>query len=790
MKDEWDEFPELGKALPKARAPKGEQVREELQGTWGRDITRAAAQGATFGLADEGEAALRAAFGGGGYDDTLANIRAENMAFRQQHPALSYGVDFGAGLLTNLPGGKWLGETLENAPRAVRFAVPGAAGGALAGFGYSEADSMSGQLTDAAQGAGMGAGLGLLLDPLARGAGWTLGKMATIPSKLARWGAEMPQDTALKTVGRVARQSGFDAGDLQRSLDELGPEAVPADANETMRMLGEASANRTIAGRQAAADVLEPRQLGQQRRIMDALRITSRKDMSVLDFLDEATDLRKAASEPAYTAMREAGLDFDAVPGARDKLKELFNRPTMKSALRVARRKAADQGVMPPETAAAGAAPPTGMAAVDARLADEGYQQALRRMSGDLTIGGGVAYVRDRNGNIINRTGSTNPSWFQDLDAPVREVQAAVAKTLRGEPLTKGQTRIIRQMLDIEEDAANMHGGAASFDDWATLDGTAPGRPAGGELFGAKQADDLTITDLDYAKRALDDKIGAALRQGKKDDARIYLELKEELLDLADTMNPAYKAARDTYSEFSSVMTAAKLGREALTEDSEILARQIKKMSDPEKEAFRLGAADAIRKRLNEGGETHNNAAKLLRSPEFKQRVATAFPDENAFNAFKRQLQAEASFVTTRQNSLYGPQTARRLTIAKAVGNEAAADAMDTAGTAVQGAAGVASGSPATILSALLSGGSKVLKRDMSEAAWRELARLMYAQPAEVKARLIRAISSQTSRTAREEWLIKALQGSMRLNIGREAGRSVATQQPYLLVPEPDAVSP
>jgi hypothetical protein len=91
---------------------------------------------------------------------------------------------------------------------------------------------------------------------------------------------------------------------------------------------------------------------------------------------------------------------------------------------------------------------------VDPRLKREGFRERLKADARDLVKGGGVDYVRnpDNENEIIERTASVNPQWFQTMaleeGVTVEQVQNAIDKAVEGKRLGSRQERIVRNMLD------------------------------------------------------------------------------------------------------------------------------------------------------------------------------------------------------------------------------------------------------------------------------------------------------------------------------------------------------
>ncbi|EJF92644.1 hypothetical protein [Bartonella tamiae] len=105
-----------------------------------------------------------------------------------------------------------------------------------------------------------------------------------------------------------------------------------------------------------------------------------------------------------------------------------------------------------------------------------------------------------------------------------------------------------------------------------------------------------SIRNIDLAKRALDDMINRETRAGNNNAARILMEQKNSLLQIADKAVPEYAAARNVFSSETAIKNALEEGQKAfqnkMTPDQ--LNRTISKLSAPEKEAFMTGARSAV----------------------------------------------------------------------------------------------------------------------------------------------------------------------------------------------------
>lgn len=178
-----------------------------------------------------------------------------------------------------------------------------------------------------------------------------------------------------------------------------------------------------------------------------------------------------------------------------------------------------------------------------------------------------------------------------------------------------------------------------------------------------------TIRQIDGIKKDLDDKISTLYRQGQKERAGILQQAKRALLAEVDQAVPSYATARQIFSNETKVLDSLKLGRNILSDDFEVMAARIESMSKAESEAFITGAIKTIRDKLLNTG-IGNNAARKLSAPIIREKLSNIFPDEQSFNQFMKQIDAEEIFQMTRAAATKGSQTHARREAEKALASE------------------------------------------------------------------------------------------------------------------------
>ena len=235
-------------------------------------------QGATLGFGDEMEAGLLSMLGHfkgdaqqlmgpegtpdtTSYAELLDALRGQSARAGEEYPITSLLGELGGALATGgaggvaAAGGKTLGQAIP------RLIGAGAGEGAVAGAGYSEADTPAGVGTDMAVGAGLG---GLAGGALPAAAAGVRGLSRYVnPFGPGRFGRKR---AAGKTLAKDVEQSGLTPGDLQAGLAS-DPNLVTADLSDQLRQRLSYAAQKSPKVARAAKDLTEQRQAGARERL-------------------------------------------------------------------------------------------------------------------------------------------------------------------------------------------------------------------------------------------------------------------------------------------------------------------------------------------------------------------------------------------------------------------------------------------------------------------------------------------------------------------------------------------
>jgi hypothetical protein len=308
------------------------------------ETTRTAAQGLTFGFADELEAALRSgAISGKEYESIRDRLRAQQAQYNIDNPGFSTplellgGMAMPFGLLKGLKGTSGAtqaavtGETLGG--QIARGTGVGAATGALTGAGTAEKDT----LQNAAVTGAVGGVLGGTLPVAIKGAG------SMIRGALNAAGIGDQTTAANKILANTLNKDNLTPDEAQAALAELQrlnvPRPVLADISKSLQDLSYAAYVVPSSQKGATARFLESRMIDQPSDVVKGLvdRAGLGKNVNGYEYLDLLAKNQQAAASAKYPLAYEKAVD------ARD-FRKYVDRPVFQDAYKEAQRRAGVYG--------------------------------------------------------------------------------------------------------------------------------------------------------------------------------------------------------------------------------------------------------------------------------------------------------------------------------------------------------------------------------------------------------------------------------------------------------------
>ena len=168
---------------------------------------------------------------------------------------------------------------------------------------------------------------------------------------------------------------------------------------------------------------------------------------------------------------------------------------------------------------------------------------------------------------------------------------------------------------------------------------------------------DNSIVMLDAAKKSLDDKIGKAIRQGERQEARALQQIKSELVNKLDEINPDYKKARQVFSDFSSIQNAQEQGLQFSKLRPEQITKTLKDMSVAEKDAFRIGVRESLDKVVQKTSFGSDPAKRIFGNSEIRNKLKASLGSDSKFNNFKSRMEEEIAGAETKFKVLGGSRS-------------------------------------------------------------------------------------------------------------------------------------
>ena len=313
------------------------------------EAVRSAAQGVSFGFADELEAAVRSgAISGQEYEQIRNRLRSQQKQFQSDYPVIGGGLEIGGALAAPFAGFKMLGKAapaIKEAvtgvtlpQQAVRGGATGAVTGGLAGAGTAEQDTGSAAGTSGVIGGALGASVPLAL----RGAG------NVIKNILTASGIGDQPTAASKLIADALKKDNLTPDEAQVVLQEMErlnvPRPVLADISKSLQDLAYSSYVVPSSQKDATLRFLESRMIDQPNDIVKGLvqRAGLGKNANGYEYLQFLAENQQAAASSKYPKAYSLALD------ARD-FRKYVDRPVFQKAYEEAQKRAGVYGETLPD---------------------------------------------------------------------------------------------------------------------------------------------------------------------------------------------------------------------------------------------------------------------------------------------------------------------------------------------------------------------------------------------------------------------------------------------------------
>jgi hypothetical protein len=178
------------------------------------------------------------------------------------------------------------------------------------------------------------------------------------------------------------------------------------------------------------------------------------------------------------------------------------------------------------------------------------------------------------------------------------------------------------------------------------------------------------VRGLDLIKRSFDDMIETASRDGKNNEVRILVGMRDRLVREVDRAVPEYRAAREAFSSEAQLQNALERGRELLRPGNapELVVRELKAMTPAEREVARLGMARQLRDTFDDPSMTASKLSKMIYGNRTSKIIESIFPSADAAKKFKADMMREYLMLKRGQQIQGGSNTVDKAVEANDVG--------------------------------------------------------------------------------------------------------------------------
>lgn len=185
----------------------------------------------------------------------------------------------------------------------------------------------------------------------------------------------------------------------------------------------------------------------------------------------------------------------------------------------------------------------------------------------------------------------------------------------------------------------------------------------------------IPLKQLDTIKRSLFDLEEATRSPANgrlNETGRAIQSLRRDLVAKIDQHLPDYKAARNAFAGPAEMTTAAELGNKSINSDAWKIKDLTEGMNPSELEAFKIGAFEALRKKLGtQAGQA--NILNMWREGTTRERLTEIFGDFKSFNEFAKKVGQERQ-MRELEKVRGGSDTFQKIMQAQDTGEKTAAD--------------------------------------------------------------------------------------------------------------------
>lgn len=162
---------------------------------------------------------------------------------------------------------------------------------------------------------------------------------------------------------------------------------------------------------------------------------------------------------------------------------------------------------------------------------------------------------------------------------------------------------------------------------------------------------------LKGAKEMIDEDISQAMRAGKNKTASALIGIKKQVLNILETASPSYKEANKIFAGESALINAQEEGLKFNQyRNGEEVKRAFTKLSDGEKETFKIGVKDYLMDKVSKSSERNPTKAIFGNQLEYGK-LKAIFNNPKEFKDFAQRLSDEIRVFDVKQRIVGGSRT-------------------------------------------------------------------------------------------------------------------------------------
>lgn len=162
---------------------------------------------------------------------------------------------------------------------------------------------------------------------------------------------------------------------------------------------------------------------------------------------------------------------------------------------------------------------------------------------------------------------------------------------------------------------------------------------------------------LKGAKEMIDEDISQAMKAGKNKTASALIGIKKQVLNILETASPSYKKANKIFAGESALINAQEEGLKFNQyRNGEEVKRAFSKLSDGEKETFKIGVKDYLMDKVSKSSERNPTKAIFGNQLEYGK-LKAVFNNPKEFKDFAQRLSDEIRVFDVKQRIVGGSRT-------------------------------------------------------------------------------------------------------------------------------------